>query len=169
VHRFSGQFDDLRRPLFSGVFRPAVFALALLPAGCTTPVIDPARETLRAPPPSFVPGTVTGEVLPGTANLSGSSAAAHPVSASSDVGLATVPPAGALPVGPQVVELERLLGNSAREGPSVYHEVRAGETVQTLSVRYRVDAGRLIRVNGLSTSAPLTPGQLLYIPDQSRR
>lgn len=86
-------------------------------------------------------------------------------------GVATVHPAS-LPQqaagsgGPPVVELQQLLERPTSEGTSVYHEVRSGETPQTIAVRYRVDVGRLVRVNGLTASTPLVPGQLLYIPDQ---
>lgn len=45
-----------------------------------------------------------------------------------------------------------------------YHEVRAGETLQSLSTMYGLSVSRLVLVNGLDSAEGLKPGQLLYIP-----
>lgn len=140
-----------RRRVRSGL----VGLLVVSAVGCTSPVIDPARESLRMTPPPVVASP------PGTATV-----AAPPFAGVATVHAASLPQQTSGAVGPPIVDLEQLLDRPSSEGPSVYHEVRAGETAQSIAVRYRVDVGRLVRVNGLTASMPLVPGQLLYIPDQ---
>lgn len=45
-----------------------------------------------------------------------------------------------------------------------YHEVRTGETLQSLSTLYGLTVPQLLNANGLDAADGLKPGQLLYIP-----
>lgn len=45
-----------------------------------------------------------------------------------------------------------------------YHEVRTGETLQSLATLYGLTVPQLLNANGLDAADGLKPGQLLYIP-----
>ncbi|HTI51145.1 MAG TPA: LysM domain-containing protein [Planctomycetaceae bacterium] len=47
---------------------------------------------------------------------------------------------------------------------ALYHQVRAGETLDDVAGIYGLTASRLLQVNGLEASSGLQPGQLIYIP-----
>jgi LysM repeat protein len=47
---------------------------------------------------------------------------------------------------------------------ALYHQVRAGESLEDVAGIYGLSASRLLQVNGLDSSHGLQPGQLIYIP-----
>ncbi len=49
-------------------------------------------------------------------------------------------------------------------GPRI-HVVSSGETIESISLKYRVDVNELIALNNLSNPNRLTVGQELYLPD----
>lgn len=132
-------------------------AIGAFISGCSSPLFAPSRPLVGATSPVAAQSQAQAQTPPDFTELAISLASPSSQPASSVTNIAQSEPT------PPIVELDRLL-SSPPEGLSVYHEVHPGDTLQTLSVRYRVNLGRLIRMNGLSASTPLTPGQLLYIP-----
>jgi LysM repeat protein len=51
-----------------------------------------------------------------------------------------------------------------KSGADPYHEIKAGETLYSISRRYNVSVEALRRINGLAPEAFLHPGQKLKIP-----
>lgn len=69
----------------------------------------------------------------------------------------------ATPAEAPTVETTVTAPATARNG-SAEHTVRVGETATAIATRYRVDVGRLLERNNLSSSAYIHPGQQLRIP-----
>lgn len=55
-------------------------------------------------------------------------------------------------------------GADKAEERALYHQVRAGESLEDVAGIYGLSASRLLQVNGLDSSHGLQPGQLIYIP-----
>ena len=53
---------------------------------------------------------------------------------------------------------------TATPGPEI-HVVSAGETIESISLKYRVDVNKLIALNNLTNPNQLTVGQELHLPD----
>ena len=53
--------------------------------------------------------------------------------------------------------------DTATPGPAI-HVVSAGETIESISLKYRVDVNKLIALNNLTNPNQLTVGQELHLP-----
>jgi len=74
----------------------------------------------------------------------------------------TKPLAGVPPVSAEHTQ-------TASESPAVFHKVRSGDTVYTVSQRYHVPLRELIIMNGLQSPFGLRSGQVLRLPKPRRQ
>lgn len=132
-------------------FSASTIWMIVVGVGCSSSVIGPDRNA-RAIPPGYTAPGVTNSVPAGPPQ------ALLPPNAIS--GPATqVVPEGEL----QHIPLEKVYAPTSRD-EAQYHEVQSGDTLSTIARRYGTTANAIERANGLGTSAPLVPGQQLFIP-----
>ena len=99
--------------------------------------------TTPAPRPTVEPRPAAGELIETAEDADGESAAGDETPAATEE-----------PAAPE----------TATPGPAI-HVVSAGETIESISLRYRVDVNELISLNNLTNPNQLLVGQELYLPE----